>query len=435
MSSEPAMKPTTPDPGASSATNRNDPGERMIRRYRRARNLGPSRDRKPWSICVAWRTATSPASADRPDSGQPDRPGLLRRSPPLGPIVVSSGAQGQVRFARFPGLTGGPAVYGLFLKEDRSAKLVACGNGPGGRNRGAVPAVASARHRGPVDPHHPRGGRRVRAAGAAVLGRQGLGGDAPAGPEGLLAGADPVPGDAHRHRPQLPRGARVPRPDGGRARSHPGGGLGAGVDRRRRVGRGGRPDPSRNRLQTRTLLDAIAEHRFDAVFGGARRDEEKARAKERVYSFRDEFGQWDPKNQRPELWSLYNGRHGAASTSGCSRCPTGPSSTSGSTWARRSSTSRHLLRPPPRGVPSRRHAAVGGSLRASAPRTRSLRDHRPLPHGGGHDLHRCRRVHRGDGRRHHPRGGRLPAHRAGATRADDRVSEAAMEDRKREGYF
>ncbi len=68
-------------------------------------------------------------------------------------------------------------------------------------------------------------------------------------------------------------------------------------------------DPSRNRLQTRTLLDAITEFRFDAVFGGARRDEEKARAKERVYSFRDEFGQWDPKNQRPELWSLYNGKH------------------------------------------------------------------------------------------------------------------------------
>jgi sulfate adenylyltransferase subunit 2 len=65
---------------------------------------------------------------------------------------------------------------------------------------------------------------------------------------------------------------------------------------------------SRNRLQTTTLLDGIAEHRFDAVFGGARRDEEKARAKERVFSFRDEFGQWDPKNQRPELWNLYNTR-------------------------------------------------------------------------------------------------------------------------------
>ncbi|MCB9371978.1 MAG: sulfate adenylyltransferase subunit CysD [Microthrixaceae bacterium] len=69
------------------------------------------------------------------------------------------------------------------------------------------------------------------------------------------------------------------------------------------------PRASRNRLQTTTLLDAIEEHEFDAAFGGARRDEEKARAKERVFSFRDEFGQWDPKNQRPELWSLYNGRH------------------------------------------------------------------------------------------------------------------------------
>ncbi|MFG3439170.1 sulfate adenylyltransferase subunit CysD [Nonomuraea sp. NPDC047897] len=65
---------------------------------------------------------------------------------------------------------------------------------------------------------------------------------------------------------------------------------------------------SRNRLQTTTLLDAIEEHEFDAVFGGARRDEEKARAKERVFSFRDDFGQWDPKNQRPELWNLYNAR-------------------------------------------------------------------------------------------------------------------------------
>ena len=69
------------------------------------------------------------------------------------------------------------------------------------------------------------------------------------------------------------------------------------------------PKASRNRLQTTTLLDAIEEHRFDAVFGGGRRDEEKARAKERFYSFRDDFGQWDPKGQRPELWNLYNGRH------------------------------------------------------------------------------------------------------------------------------
>jgi sulfate adenylyltransferase subunit 2 len=69
-----------------------------------------------------------------------------------------------------------------------------------------------------------------------------------------------------------------------------------------------RDEPSRNRLQTTTLLDAIAEHGFDAAFGGARRDEERARAKERVFSFRDDFGQWDPRRQRPELWDLYNGR-------------------------------------------------------------------------------------------------------------------------------
>jgi sulfate adenylyltransferase subunit 2 len=70
-----------------------------------------------------------------------------------------------------------------------------------------------------------------------------------------------------------------------------------------------RADGTRNPLQTVPLLDAINEHRFDAVFGGGRRDEEKARAKERVFSLRDEFGQWDPRRQRPELWSLYNGRH------------------------------------------------------------------------------------------------------------------------------
>ncbi|MGW2476891.1 sulfate adenylyltransferase subunit CysD [Streptomyces sp. NPDC001665] len=69
------------------------------------------------------------------------------------------------------------------------------------------------------------------------------------------------------------------------------------------------PQASRNRLQTVTLLRSIRQHAFDAVFGGARRDEEKSRAKERVYSFRDQFGQWDPRNQRPEVWNLYNGQH------------------------------------------------------------------------------------------------------------------------------
>jgi sulfate adenylyltransferase subunit 2 len=79
------------------------------------------------------------------------------------------------------------------------------------------------------------------------------------------------------------------------------------IDRGRAVEETGK-GASRNRLQTVTLLDAIAEHGFDAAFGGARRDEERARAKERILSFRDDMGQWDPKNQRPELWNLYNGR-------------------------------------------------------------------------------------------------------------------------------
>jgi sulfate adenylyltransferase subunit 2 len=79
------------------------------------------------------------------------------------------------------------------------------------------------------------------------------------------------------------------------------------IDKGRAVEETG-PRASRNRLQTVTLLDAISEHGFDAAFGGARRDEERARAKERVFSFRDDFGGWDPKKQRPELWNLYNGR-------------------------------------------------------------------------------------------------------------------------------
>jgi sulfate adenylyltransferase subunit 2 len=79
------------------------------------------------------------------------------------------------------------------------------------------------------------------------------------------------------------------------------------IDRGRVVEERG-PRASRNRLQSVTLLDAIAQHRFDAAFGGARRDEERARAKERIFSFRDDSGGWDPKNQRPEVWNLYNGR-------------------------------------------------------------------------------------------------------------------------------
>ncbi len=84
-------------------------------------------------------------------------------------------------------------------------------------------------------------------------------------------------------------------------------------------------------LKTRALLDALAEGGFDAAFGGARRDEEKSRAKERVYSFRDVFGQWDPKNQRPELWNIYNSRSIKARASAFSRFRTGPKWMSGAT--------------------------------------------------------------------------------------------------------
>ena len=120
----------------------------------------------------------------------------------------------------------------------------------------------------------------------------------------------PFPVHARRHRAQLPRGDRVPRPPRRRARRPPGRRLGAGVDRRGPVVERDRaPRRAATGCRPTVLLDAIEEHGFDAVFGGARRDEEKARAKERVFSFRDEFGQWDPKNQRPELWNLYNGRH------------------------------------------------------------------------------------------------------------------------------
>ena len=122
----------------------------------------------------------------------------------------------------------------------------------------------------------------------------------------------PVPRAARRHGPQLPRGARVPRPprrgDRRAADRRQGRGLDRAPGARARSGTPSKPGTSRNRLQTVTLLDAIEHGRFDAAFGGARRDEERARAKERIFSFRDDFGQWDPRAQRPELWNLYNGR-------------------------------------------------------------------------------------------------------------------------------
>ena len=123
----------------------------------------------------------------------------------------------------------------------------------------------------------------------------------------FAAGAAAVPGHARRHGPQLPRGRSSSATAASPRRERDRRSVQDSIDKGRVVEETG-PRASRNRLQTTTLLDAIAEHGFDAAFGGARRDEERARAKERVFSFRDDFGQWDPRKQRPELWDLYNGR-------------------------------------------------------------------------------------------------------------------------------
>jgi len=196
------------------------------------------------------------------------------------------------------------------------------------------------------------------------------------------------------------------------------------------------PRASRNRLQTVTLLDAITEHGFDAVFGGGRRDEEKARAKERVYSFRDEFGQWDPKNQRPELWALYNGRHRKGE-----HIRVFPLSnwTELDVWQYIAADRVEI----PSIYYAHRRPVVrrDGMLLALTPYLTLLDDEAPEEL-----LVRFRTV--GDatctGAVESPAGtiddviAEVAASRVterGATRADDRISEAGMEDRKREGYF
>ncbi len=193
---------------------------------------------------------------------------------------------------------------------------------------------------------------------------------------------------------------------------------------------------SRNRLQTITLLDALAEHRFDAVFGGARRDEEKARAKERVFSFRDEFGQWDPKNQRPELWSLYNTKIGRGE-----HIRVFPLSnwTELDIWHY---IAREELEIPPIYFAHRRMVFErDGILLADHPYVSRAQSEAPFE-----AMVRYRTV--GDitctGAVESSAASlaeviaEIAATRIterGQTRADDRASEAAMEDRKREGYF
>ncbi len=196
------------------------------------------------------------------------------------------------------------------------------------------------------------------------------------------------------------------------------------------------PRASRNRLQTTTLLDAIAEHQFDAAFGGARRDEERARAKERVCSFRDEFGQWDPKNQRPELWNLYNGRVKKGE-----HLRVFPLSnwTEMDVWLY---IAKEQLEIPSIYFAHKREVFKrDGMLYATGPAITLMAGERPFEETVRFrtvgDMS-CTGAVRSDAATLDEVIDEVAAARVterGATRADDRFTEAAMEDRKREGYF
>ena len=199
-------------------------------------------------------------------------------------------------------------------------------------SRRADAALAPRRARSRVDPHLPRGGGRVREAGAAVLGRQGLDRDAAPRREGVLAGPDPVPGDARRHRPQLRRGARVPRPAGRRARRPARRGVGAGVDRRRAGGRGDRargPAATASRpSRCSTRSPSTASTRCSAAVGATRRRRGRRSACTRSATT---SGSGTRRTSGPSCGASTTAGTARVSTSGSSRCRTGPSSTSGST--------------------------------------------------------------------------------------------------------
>jgi sulfate adenylyltransferase subunit 2 len=207
------------------------------------------------------------------------------------------------------------------------------------------------------------------------------------------------------------------------------------IDRGRVVEETG-PRASRNRLQTTTLLDAIEEHGFDAAFGGARRDEERARAKERMFSFRDDFGQWDPKSQRPELWSLYNGR-----ISKGEHVRVFPISnwTELDVW--QYIAQERLEVPSIYFAHEREVFERDGMLYANSEHVQLLDGELPL---GVSVRYRtvgdmtCTGAVRSDAATLEDVVAEIAAStitERGETRADDRVTEAAMEDRKREGYF
>jgi sulfate adenylyltransferase subunit 2 len=196
------------------------------------------------------------------------------------------------------------------------------------------------------------------------------------------------------------------------------------------------PRASRNQLQTVVLLDAIAEHAFDACLGGARRDEERARAKERIFSFRDDFGQWDPKNQRPELWNLYNGRIRKGE-----HVRVFPLSnwTEFDIWQY---IARERLEVP--SIYFAHHREVferDGMLYATSPHVVRMPDEQPFPASVRYrtvgDMS-CTGAVESRASTLDEVVAEIAATRIterGQTRADDRASEAAMEDRKRAGYF
>jgi sulfate adenylyltransferase subunit 2 len=196
------------------------------------------------------------------------------------------------------------------------------------------------------------------------------------------------------------------------------------------------PRASRNRLQTVTLLDAIAEHGFDAAFGGARRDEERARAKERVFSFRDDFGQWEPKRQRPEVWALYNGRIRKGE-----HVRVFPLSnwTELDVW--QYIGQERLEVPKIYFAHNRQVFERDGMLYAMSPHVQLIDGETPFEASVRYrtvgDM-TCTGAVRSYATTLPEVVSEIAATRVterGETRADDRVTEAAMEDRKREGYF
>jgi sulfate adenylyltransferase subunit 2 len=196
------------------------------------------------------------------------------------------------------------------------------------------------------------------------------------------------------------------------------------------------PRASRNRLQTTVLLDALEQHGFDAAFGGARRDEERARAKERVFSFRDDFGQWDPKHQRPELWSLYNGRIRKGE-----HVRIFPISnwTELNVWQY---IGREKLAIPSIYFAHERSVFErDGMLYAASDHVELINGEKPFTESVRYrtvgDMS-CTGAVRSTAATFEQVVTEIAASRIterGETRADDRVTEAAMEDRKREGYF